>query len=277
MGRDPYSNSNSLYSPYIYVHNVPLFYADRLGLLTIGIDGTNYDNQRNNGQKSSVSAILNMVNDSTFYQGGPGSDYDMFDWFTDATGSSLFFWEYANNSFAEIRDSVHQKICSEYYNNRKLRINIFGWSRGAVIAVEVAKLLKEKGCCTRYSNQMARNWNPFTDKQFDKKCCKWEKPIPVNFIGLFDPVDMSFFNINTSSKPDNVNTIFSIQSDSRAGIEQVLFPPQKYDGEERVKLKRNHDGTRTKHGDIGGTENSRMNDVLDVMKKKASGAGVVFK
>lgn len=267
----------SLYSPYLYVDNVPLFYADRLGLLTIGIDGTDYDTQRKNGQKSNVSAILDMVKDSTFYQGGPGSDYDMFDLFTDATGASLFFWEDANNSFSEIRDSVHQKICSEYNNNRNLSINIFGWSRGAVIAVEVAKLLKEKGCCTKYSNQMARSWNPFAEKQFYRKCCKWEKPIPVNFVGLFDPVDMSFFNINTSSKPDNINVIFSIQSDSRAVLEQVIFPPQKYEGEERVKIKRNHNGTRTKHGDIGGATNSRTNDALDMMKKKASVAGVRFK
>lgn len=123
---------------------------------------------------------------------------------------------------------------------------------------------------------MARSWNPFARQQFIKKewCCKWDKPISVNFIGLFDPVDMSFFNINTSVKPDNVNAIYSIQSDSRSFEEQALFQLQRYEGEERVKIKRNHDGSRTKHGDIGGTENGRSNNAYQHMKDRAQKSGL---
>lgn len=85
---------------------------------------------------------------------------------------------------------------------------------------------------------------------------------------------MSFFNNNTSEKRDNVGSIYSIQSNSRKGREQILFPPQRYEGEEREKLRRNHDGTRTSHGDIGGTESSRPNDAYDKMRERAQREGI---
>lgn len=60
-------------------------------------------------------------------------------------------------------------------------------------------------------------------------------------------------------------------------MEQVLFQPQKYEGEERKKVIRNKDGSRTKHADIGGTEDSRENKALTLMQEKAGQAGVKFK
>lgn len=257
---------------YRYIRNMVTRYYDDRGLLTIGIDGTNYNTEKHSEQRSNVSNIIdNIVDDETRYYGGPGSN-DPDEWnFSDITGSALSNDELG---FAEIRDKVYADICSEYRKNKNISINMFGWSRGGVIAVEVAKLLNDKGCCVKTYDKMVKSWNPLEDWKTEKRCCKYDKPINVNFIGLFDPVDMALFNMNTSKKPDNVGTLYSIQSNSRKGKEQILFPPQGYDGEDRDKVRRNHDGTRTSHGDIGGTKSSRPNDAYDRMKERAQREGV---
>ena len=257
---------------YTYVQNKTASSNDEKGLLTIGIDGTNYNTQMHSFQKSHVTRFINMVNDEKKYFGGPGSESPSIYRLSDATGRELF-----DIGFSEIRDNVHSYICSKYIKNKNMRINFVGWSRGAVIAVEVAKLLKEEGCCSKTKKSRRRSWNPFADVQFYwvEWCCAWDKNIPVNFMGLFDPVDMSAHN-NTSTKPSNVNVIYSIQSDSKSVKEQIFFQPQRYAGEERIKVKRNYDGTRTKHGDIGGDETARENDAYKFMISRAVLAGLSF-
>jgi RHS repeat-associated protein len=72
-----------------------------------------------------------------------------------------------------IARKVHRQICSDYcaVGGQNFTVNLTGWSRGAVAAVWVAVYLNEVGC----------------------DCgCGTKRPIPVNWIGLFDAVNMAW-------------------------------------------------------------------------------------
>ncbi len=59
-------------------------------------------------------------------------------------------------------------------------IDIIGWGRGAYAAMRIARRLKEEGV-----------------RDLDGT---WTKNIPVRFLGLYDPVDMTFYDAPTWSE-----------------------------------------------------------------------------
>ena len=267
---------NNIYkNNYAFANNSSVISSDRVGLLTVGIDGTNYDVAIHRNLKSNVYEFTQLVDDIALYHGGPGSEIANSE--GDYSISDALAIRASNDgpSFSEIRSKVYRYICKHLKYNRKDTINIIGWSRGAVIAVEVAKLLKEEGCCYKTYTTVARSWNPFAEKQFIRKewCCDRQYNIPVNFLGLFDPVDRAFFNITTSVIPRNV--AHNIVLEHNDPEESVMFNTQKYENS-NVKKITNLDGSKTDHGDIGGTSGT-PNAALNEMISAAKHAGIRFR
>ena len=255
---------NSIYkNNYAYVNNSSLISSDRLGLLTVGIDGTDYNVKKHKHQKTNVSMFLDYVDDYTKYFGGPGSDiikvndddsYSM----CDATGSRFLD---DGPTFNEIKYNVYKYICAYREANRNEAINIIGWSRGGHIAVQVADLLNRYGC------------------SYAKKSCnghrliKNEKNIRIQFLGLFDSVDRAFFNWTTDTIPSNVeDNAALIHTDPD---ESILYNSQWYK-RANIYPVNNLDNSYTTHGDVGG-KHGKINMPLIVMIILAKKAGVKFK
>jgi RHS repeat-associated protein len=166
-----------------------------------------------------------------------------------------------------IYKKVKDRICNDWCRNSKVKINIVGWSRGAVIAMEVAEELQDDGCVCKATGA----------------CGKPE----VNWIGLFDAVDM--MNYAGGPTMGNLNPFHAVgfahdvTSNVKQGLhivktsKQALYPtinvkPEDPSKTNFVTMKMNwEDGRKTSHGDIG-----TGNYFLETMMKSAESAGLQF-
>ncbi|BDS08268.1 hypothetical protein NT6N_33080 [Oceaniferula spumae] len=233
INRDPIEERGGL-NLYAMVNNNPINWIDRLGRNVYGIDGTNMNALRHSHQRSNVLDFLERAaaaGEPAYYQAGPASNDSSQLRLSDITG--LF-----GPSMRSRISGVHKLICKHWCEDKTIKINLVGWSRGAVAVQEVARRLAEKGCCC---------------KEDGKKTLY--KPIPVNFLGLYDAVDrtaiVGLYNDNlTDNVVENFNHAMRTGSPS-----ETAFPIQRTGHDNEVGYvhpnpTQNGDAT-TSHGDIG--------------------------
>ena len=239
--RDPlgYVDGMSLYRGYFGVQGV-----DPSGHRTYAIDGTGADHQKlgnftHLGYTSSESATYQFFrrsSDRGGYWGGVNTRFigthENIDWIYHAADTAV------GESSAAATQKVKNKICRDYCISvggrdqcaddftttckpyyftpgyKGIDIDLVGWSRGAVEAVNVAEDLNSEGCWCCFPTQN-KNWWSGT--------YKWEwkqiKPVPVRFLGLFDPVSMHFLDSRLSN-PTNVTSF----TDFAIGLKQRSIP-----------------------------------------------------
>jgi len=157
LSKDPLGERGGL-NLYGFVQNAPTRYVDKLGLLLAAVDGTGSWTWRRFDRKSGRwnSHVRNFYMDYI----GPGPK-QYWDGPAKATTGS---------DSPDIHKDVIKWICGVLKNNPSEPINIIGHSRGGYIAMQIAKELKEKGCACISGGVSG--------------------PVRVNFMGLYDPVDM---------------------------------------------------------------------------------------
>lgn len=175
INRDPAGEAGGS-NRYQFVGNNSLKNIDLLGLVLVGIDGTGSKTWI--GELGFNSHVKNFVADyagpgKSLYLDGPNT-----------VGIGLKYAVLQGYSF----------VCSALRQNRDEKVYLVGHSRGGAAAIAIADLLK-KGCPCRYG----RTVKPGEGSRIDG-------PINVQFMGLFDPVSMSF-NYPSESIPDNVLTV----------------------------------------------------------------------
>ncbi len=177
INRDPigYLDGKNLYSGYF----VPGA-ADPWGLTLIAIDGTGtkdwLTNPKNPGRLSNGRWLSHCRNFANDYDGVSGY------WFGPSNGAT-------GSDINGIIKSAHKWACEQWCKTGD-PIDMVGWSRGGLAVVEVAKMLNEKGCdCGGVVT----------------------KPVPVRFMGLYDPVDMTWWAGDRENlMPDNVRNGITI-------------------------------------------------------------------
>jgi hypothetical protein len=170
----------------------------------------------------------------------------------------------------DVKDQICEDFCESWGKScDPIDVNLTGWSRGATAAMGVAQMLNDEGCsCGGFLGIGATV----------------HKPVYVNWVGLFDAVEMVLGTeiMGTGlvrpripgdpgfprSVPSNVES-FAHAMKTEA---QLLFPTTRFGGNERAFLK--NDGTPTTHSDIGVSHDN--NGAYQWIKSEASNAGVEF-
>jgi hypothetical protein len=156
--------------------------------------------------------------------------------------------------------TVHKQICKDYcaakQNGDDFKINLAGWSRGAIIAAGVAKMLNDLGC----------------------DCCgKRDRPVPVNWVGLFDAVAQMPFDVWwPRAVPSNVA---HFDHAVRTSTDQPLFPTWHFTGENAREFYRTdwlYEGSPTSHSDIGMSWTLQTSKAYEWIVERAVAAGVGF-
>jgi RHS repeat-associated protein len=283
IGRDPlgYVDGMGLYGAYF-----GLSQSDPQGKALYAIDGTWADESPTareairQGQSNVKTFHSETAERPRKYYPGTGSG-----WFGTLTNGATGF------SNRGIIREVYHAICDDFCESKakceKLEINLVGWSRGAVAAVEVADWLNHYGCKCKVDPS---HW---LKTQF--------RPVTVNFLGLFDPVSMHLvdeamqwtpvtapFAFWFEDKiPPNVNYSAALYRTAELGVGDAfwdgtsmvngaIFPQMKYKG---LNVSHNffiyphvgHEGVKSTHGDAG-----RHPEAYEWMKQHAIQAGVDF-
>ena len=102
-----------------------------------------------------------------------------------------------------------------------------GYSRGAVIVATVAKWLNDEGCdCSHWEVQPQQQsfTDPCTGAVTNQTSNVWVwinevyKPVPVHWIGLFDPVKMMGGNWATEFSPNVQSSSVAIRNPLQPGL-----------------------------------------------------------
>jgi RHS repeat-associated protein len=174
---DPHAGNSTSplsYNKYGYVHGDPINGRDPSGQYLIAIDGTGtkewLTNSRNpiylpNGRYlSHVANFAREYNGPIYYDYGPQNE---------SSASDL----------QQIEEKAFQELIGyrrKNSTNHSEPIDLVGWSRGAYAVLRLAQRLKVDGL-------------PNADGS-------WSNNVPVRFIGLYDPVDMTFYDGPTLSE-----------------------------------------------------------------------------
>ena len=146
---------------YQYLRSMPTTFVDPNGINVFAIDGTWTDF----GDGSNTEAFYRRSLEQNYFWNGPNFA---------ATGLDSH----------GIRSGVIKQICEDWCQAKEDRetitVNLVGWSRGANIALLVAEKLKNEGCCCCW-NMTRRGRRGCNDRVYPT----------VNFMGLFDAVDMT--------------------------------------------------------------------------------------
>ena len=179
-----------------------------------------------------------------------------------------------------ILKKVHKAVCWDFCASRRLdksfQVDLIGWSRGAVIAATVAKKLNDEGCCCKY--RTVGRWERVRGggQRFVKyrECCDLHKPVPVNFVGLFDAVRMTIPGLGAPQggwaevfPPNVTHAAHAVKT-----AVEPLFPTQM--GFVPAKSFRRYNGMPATHGDIG--TNRENNGAFWWMVAQARAAGLQF-
>ena len=180
---------------YEYVANNPTSFVDPSGLILAAVDGTgsrlfreglewDFDwwNRRwrlvpsDDGPAGRTRFRRNLSHTRNFWE--------------DYRSGVARFWDGPNSSVNGVRGemiAIHTAVlnwvCRRWCRDRSQPIDMVGHSRGGYVVMEVARTLKTRGCC----------------------CDRvWFRPVPVRFLGLYDPVDMTPNWGEAETVPDNV-------------------------------------------------------------------------
>ncbi|MCO5053799.1 MAG: hypothetical protein M9920_16095 [Verrucomicrobiae bacterium] len=246
-GRDPMTDeegggiSELLGGPNIYefAGNNPLSHVDDLGLAFYAIDGTWSTPRR--GANPWILYLRTSEWPREYWRGPRFG----------ATGLDSY----------SIALTVHKRICKDYCqakeNGDDFKINLTGWSRGAIIAAGVAKMLNDLGC----------------------DCCGTrDKPVPVNWVGIFDAVaKMPFDRWWGTSKPANVA---HLDHAVKTWHDQpIVSPTWHFTGENAREFYRTdwlYEGSPTSHSDIGMSWTLQTSKAYEWIVERAVAAGVGF-
>lgn len=210
-----------------------LSFIDPLGLNVYAIDGTWFD-ARITGDYSNVHDFYERAQDAgefTRYYGGPGSQ---------SSGLSRVWQGATGAGSGAISDRVYSNIRADLAaGNGNGIVNLVGWSRGGVIATEVAQRLGNDG-------------------------------VKVNFLGLYDAVEMNPFSSYPSSVPNNVQNFAHATKTGSTSLSQP-FPTTIYNHANETSFG-TYWGAPSSHGDIGAGNFST--DAHQWMLNSATSAGV---
>ncbi len=252
---------------YGFVGNDGVDGVDPVGLALYAIDGTWADaeamNRKANEETNVHRFYLRSGEKPVLYYKGPGAGQ----WVARRTWNGVMGLDSIG-----LRDHVYDQVCSDFCDAQKtgkaFSINLVGWSRGATICLGLAKKLNDQGCqCPCGEKKTLFGLISRTEYLT-------HKPVPVNWIGLFDAVEM-IPNITEvlpgdqgwpNERPPNVGRI----DHAKKTEHQVFFHTAAIAGQNDQSFFRK-DGTRANHNDIGTKLN---NDALEWMIKMAKTAGV---
>ena len=200
INRDPigYADGMSLYGAYFVPNGV-----DPYGLKIYGFGGTN-----ENGCSNQITSWLvdSIIEEGEFFC-GPGSDFN----------GSVFQYAQPESICGMGADAIAARgvstICADVCKDDcsiNDPINLAGWSRGAVIAIEVARRLRNDGCCCK------RTWYG--------RCYDRRYPT-IDWIGLVDPVRMMPCFGFGGQIPDNVSWVSVATTEVDSLYENTVFPP----------------------------------------------------
>ncbi len=147
-------------NPYCFIFNKS-HAIDILGLYLYAIEGTSYD-LAGDSNVARMYHLYKYIADFPFNLFGETAHY------IPGTQSAV-----RGSDCVDISERLLTRICEDFCNNHKagrtVPIDIVGWSRGAAIAIDVTIQLSIRGC----------------------QCCDEIHHPKVNWLGLFDPVDMT--------------------------------------------------------------------------------------
>lgn len=244
LSRDPLGEPGGV-NLYGFVGNDPVGAVDSLGLDVYAIDGTwaNVEGENPKWSETNVSDFVERVRkadiEDAHYFGGPGVRTH-----APSTKGKLFHGITGAETYLIAKDAKDQ-ICGDYWqakrDGREFKVNLVGWSRGAVAAIWAAKLLNDQGC----------SCEDITDYP------------QVNFLGLYDAVQMitplmpgrlPWDDGPPESVPPNVKTFFhAIKTGPSATILDPMPLPSKRYGHpgEYEYGNRFFPEDPSTHGDIG--------------------------
>jgi len=276
INRDPIGERGGV-NDYVFVKNWTVQSVDALGLKTYVIEGTNAGPGNPLGA-CNAQRFGEDDPEGAFVQAGPGPG--PLGYFSRGV---VFGYGLADR----VENTVSQ-ICSDMCSNAPpQQVNIVGWSRGAVGALMVVDYLAKDGCCCQWQTEkMLAGYLdiagvPAIPLVMDRKTCCDRRFPTINFLGLYDPVDMTPRAHPASIPPIVQNCALAIGDQPRSKTawctyfgasprrRSVFFPLAKCEPAcwDRTKFRRRYfDAT---HGGIG-TE--RAAD--DWMRKCARQAGV---
>ena len=255
---------------YNYTLNRPTLTIDALGLeaetpcdpqpKTYAIDGTAYTEYGSVREISNPSNVCYFCKDATGgydYEPGVGTQPPL-QWITMITGAGT-----------SLRvDAVKRQICADRCSDcPPSQYNIVGWSRGAVAAMILAQRLNDEKCCCKWGTVLCpSSWSSCIGPPIaaTKRVCCDEREVKINFLGLWDPVDMRCGDAPHDIPPNVANCTLIV-----AGVyDNVLFPRHDVSGDPRLRRLLMRDGD---HGDVGCSKKA-----YNAMRKCACKAGVTF-
>ncbi|QOJ14038.1 MAG: DUF2235 domain-containing protein [Planctomycetia bacterium] len=277
ISRDPYFERGGM-NLYAYVENHVTYRTDPLGLKTYVIEGTNAGpgnplgpcNPQHFGEDDP---------EGVFVQPGPDDDWG----YGNASAGVVF-----GHGLSERVANTVSQICSDMCSKSPPeQINIVGWSRGAVGALMVVDYLEKHGCCCQTTTVREftgpvtiTSTGPSGPSAEREVCCDRRYPT-INFLGLYDPVDMTPRAHPESIPPSVQNCALAIGDQQRNWTSwctyfgasprrrETLFPLAKCEPANWDKTKFRRQYFDATHGDIG---TGRPAD--DWMRKCARQAGV---
>lgn len=179
LNRDPYFERGGI-NLYAYVRNRVTFRIDPFGLKTYVIEGTWSGDGSPNGP-CNAQRFGEDDPEGAFNVDGPQG------WLGGGFGAGV----------AERVNRVVSEICKDMCSKSPpSEINIVGWSRGAVAALMVVDILDKQGCCCQWTTVREftgpvtiTSTGPSGPSVEREVCCDRRHP-SINFLGLYDPVDM---------------------------------------------------------------------------------------
>ncbi len=257
MTPDPAGTRDSS-NPYAYCGGDPVNCTDPTGLAGYFFDGTDNDREKM-PRPTNVAKLAEKYQERVFYREGVGSD-----WWTLPVGG-------LTGLGGDLRlRSMYNRLVTQY-NRGDRNIDIFGFSRGAALAVAFANLIAQEGIPDTSSPRTGT---------FLKKHTRFFRPT-IRFLGIFDTVG-SFgapggcvnigYNLN---RPQNVARIrHAVSRDER----RLLFPlTSMYTRGGRTNGDVIEKSFRGAHSDVGGgyPDNDELARVpLGWMAEQARLAGV---
>lgn len=237
---------------FLAMNGNPIVVSDPYGLNVYAIDGT-----------YSV-LVLGITNTEAFYL---------------KAAEDKYYWEGPNFGPSGLDSSgiyrgVRKQICDDYCKSVTncdepgITVNLVGWSRGAAIALEVAQELYQEGCCCCWGYEEIDYINDYV------YMCKQRVFPEINFMGLFDAVDMTITVGWAHTVSPNVKHFAHAMKTEGLKGKQKIFPTIQCGGRYFWRTK-DEKGDPTTHSDIGTRRDN--NDAYSWIVSEALSAGVQMK